>query len=724
MADRRMQTATPSSGGRQEERRVLYSILRDIWDLGSSKKYINLLQCGVQPDNWRRRLRTFQRFRDILESDSEMSRLAHRLFDYEDPDAGPARVMLLSATPYKMYTMHHEAEAEDHYADFIRTLRFLFDNAERTERFEELLRRYRDCLLDHAEDHQALLPIKDRIQEELRGVMVRNERFRQVEAPDGMVTETFGSPRLDPAEVGEYAHLKRVSQEVDTYDFLQYWKSAPYLMSFMDSGYKAKQRIEEHLERTPAGEPPSPQLAESLRRASLRAADVEAYKPIEPKNARMRVMMEDMLEEQQSWRLLWMPPSLPYYRPGGPYREVEHKEVTKSLVFSSWRLVPRVIAMLMSYEAERRMIGDCEHSYSDLLEERRPLLLFRAEDGHPQNLASLALFYPCVTLARAIDPCRLASSIPGGNGPPERVELLGEAARKVRRLLRGAGIEVVHGTGESRRERDDLWRSMLALDRAGDRSVFEGAVGRWFGTDDEDLAWTGMVAGRKGETGAGWNLHVEQARQAFEEDPAARTVSDETVNHLARLAIASPAVTALRALLRSARPQGQKEAVHALAGAARIAMGFRSRFNQPWAMELIRSDDPSEPYWWRVLRYCEDGNLQAVMDEYAHVLCETEGLARETPAMIHDTMAEHISSVLSIRAANLTYDTFDERATVPDPKPRMRCHFALRLGDDREVATAETGMRRNVVRNAFNSPFHPFALATTSIGQEGLDFHL
>lgn len=32
--------------------------------------------------------------------------------------------------------------------------------------------------------------------------------------------------------------------------------------------------------------------------------------------------------------------------------------------------------------------------------------------------------------------------------------------------------------------------------------------------------------------------------------------------------------------------------------------------------------------------------------------------------------------------------------------------------------------RKDVVRSAFNSPFRPFILATTSIGQEGLDFHL
>lgn len=36
----------------------------------------------------------------------------------------------------------------------------------------------------------------------------------------------------------------------------------------------------------------------------------------------------------------------------------------------------------------------------------------------------------------------------------------------------------------------------------------------------------------------------------------------------------------------------------------------------------------------------------------------------------------------------------------------------------------QTVQRVNNIRNAFNSPFRPFVLATTSIGQEGLDFHL
>ena len=54
-------------------------------------------------------------------------------------------------------------------------------------------------------------------------------------------------------------------------------------------------------------------------------------------------------------------------------------------------------------------------------------------------------------------------------------------------------------------------------------------------------------------------------------------------------------------------------------------------------------------------------------------------------------------------------------------KFQMRGRFAMRLADyrDEEGAVARLGG----VRDAFNSPFRPFVLATTSVGQEGLDFH-
>jgi Helicase conserved C-terminal domain len=53
---------------------------------------------------------------------------------------------------------------------------------------------------------------------------------------------------------------------------------------------------------------------------------------------------------------------------------------------------------------------------------------------------------------------------------------------------------------------------------------------------------------------------------------------------------------------------------------------------------------------------------------------------------------------------------------------RMRSHFALRFGEEkRDDGRGEN--RKEHVRKAFNSPFWPFVLATTSVGQEGLDFH-
>jgi hypothetical protein len=60
----------------------------------------------------------------------------------------------------------------------------------------------------------------------------------------------------------------------------------------------------------------------------------------------------------------------------------------------------------------------------------------------------------------------------------------------------------------------------------------------------------------------------------------------------------------------------------------------------------------------------------------------------------------------------------------------MHIRFAMRFGDepnDEESAQAagdeNAGTRKERVRAAFNSPFWPFVLATTSVGQEGLDFH-
>jgi hypothetical protein len=52
----------------------------------------------------------------------------------------------------------------------------------------------------------------------------------------------------------------------------------------------------------------------------------------------------------------------------------------------------------------------------------------------------------------------------------------------------------------------------------------------------------------------------------------------------------------------------------------------------------------------------------------------------------------------------------------------MRVRYAMRFGKQ-EAEDGGEPTREDLVRAAFNSPFWPFVMATTSVGQEGLDFH-
>ena len=53
------------------------------------------------------------------------------------------RVLMLSATPYKMYTIAGEPGEEDHYRDFLETVGFLFGREEPKEELRESLNELR-----------------------------------------------------------------------------------------------------------------------------------------------------------------------------------------------------------------------------------------------------------------------------------------------------------------------------------------------------------------------------------------------------------------------------------------------------------------------------------------------------------------------------------------------------------------------------------------------------
>ena len=141
---------------------------------------------------------------------------------------------------------------------------------------------------------------------------------------------------------------------------------------------------------------------------------------------------------------------------------------------------------------------------------------------------------------------------------------------------------------------------------------------------------------------------------------------------------------------------------------------------------MVRGMNGAEPYWRRVLEYCAAGCLQSVLDEYVHMLIESEGLI-ETPT-INASAQLADQNRFSCRAtggyARPRLDSaFQASGRLTIDSQRARARFAMRYGDERGGEREETQLRKEAVRAAFNSPFWPFILATTSIGQEGLDFH-
>lgn len=658
----------------------------------------------------------FQRFKDLLDADNDMANLARHLFNYPG-----AKSLLLSATPYKMYTLHGEVGDEDHYRDFIRTVQFLMPDPQEVEAFQQDLTRYRTeiCRVG-SRGPEALREAKTAVESRLRQVMVRTERLSVSLTPDGMLAESRSDlGGLAPADLRAFAVVDRIARNLNAGDAVEYWKSAPYLLNIMDrEGYLLKRAFVKQVEGPGAAELAS--ILNDTQEHLLSWRAIKKYRQVDPGNAKLRTLLRRTVE-RGAWRLLWVPASWPYYAVSeGPYADRDLDGFTKALVFSSWQMVPKAIAMLVSYEAERlaaRAYSD-DAAYDDRIS---PPLRFPQHDGRRfPGMNALVPIYPCWTLATRIDPA--ATGLPGK--PPTLDQVKGAVGDQVRRLL--APVLEEHG-GDRQGPADErwYWAALALLDQRYARSEVEP----WLDETGE-LSWES--AAPRGEADQGeshFDEHVNHFWECFCGDVELGRAPDDLTEVLTSVALASPGVAALRALLRVTGGSGA-DSPQLLTAAARVAMGFRTLFSLPDAIMIVRGlrgRHEESRYWESLLDYCTDGNLQAVVDEYAHMLNEAVHAGDGAPGPTALRLAEEMQAALSVRSVNLS---FDEIRIRPDgtglslKDRRLRCRLALRFGDGRdEENPGGEPTRADSVRRAFNSPFRPFVLASTSVGQEGLDFH-
>lgn len=186
-------------------------------------------------------------------------------------------------------------------------------------------------------------------------------------------------------------------------------------------------------------------------------------------------------------------------------------------------------------------------------------------------------------------------------------------------------------------------------------------------------------------------------------DTEIRNIPKNAEEVLAEMAIGSPAMC----LYRTFRRIGDRDAKQ---HAEEVAKELIKMFNNRQGIAAVTTNCKSHSnYFQNVVDYCIMGNLQAVLDEFVHMIGE-----RRKPDYIVERMIESFASAIP-QPVN-TIQTFGT-----DKKFSMRKHFAVDFGSSRQ--TEKDVNSATNIRSAFNSPFRPFVLASTSVGQEGLDFH-
>ena len=667
----------------------------------------------------------FQRFKYLLDEDNEFALLAQELFNFQDVGGRHAKVLLLSATPYKMYTVQGE-EGENHYEDFLRTIRFLLNGqGGEPHTLETAIGQYRRSFMNWNYDefsHQKLYRAKAEIETILRKVMVRTERLAVSKNRNGMLTETcIAHDQIRPGDLTAFVHLDRIANHLGAEDQTEYWKSSAYPLNLME-GYKLKRKFEEAYKRT--SDSGLYALLEKAHLHLLNWQDIQKYLEIDPGNARLRALL-NLTIESDNWRLLWLPPNLPYYLPEGPFANVPERGWTKSLIFSAWKIVPKVIAVSLSYEAERRILSQeqPDFNYEELTDKRKPLLRFAISKERKSGMSVFSLIYPCITLAKEIDPLAIAKRS-GSSHLSSSFYMLEKTKLVIRRLLTRI-IETIQIDDSGPIDESWYWIAPLLLDRHFHSKTLES----WFKTNDPSLAWKNMLKpGSDEDDDSGFADHIREFSGFLDPNIRMGRQPSDLLDVLARIAIASPAVVVLRSLLRVTGTGRVSPSI--LAAAAQAGLGFRTLFNQPDTIILLQSlskDIPDEEkiYWRSILAYSLQGNLQATLDEYLHVLAESLGLAGHDPDESANKIGSTLRQALSLRPPSLRFDEINldkTDQTIKIVPHSIRCRYALRFGDEKGE-TYETGSRDTDVRVAFNSPFRPFVLATTSIGQEGLDFH-
>ena len=587
----------------------------------------------------------FQRFRHLLvdDPDSEAASLARALFDWERPESGEhARVLLLSATPYRALTVAGDGGDDDHHEDFLATVRFLADSHAPADELRGLLREYQRGLYgDAPEASEQLRTIRVDIEALLTRYIARTERIGAAGQHDAMLRHVprIASPTpARPAPIPARAGRRPRAGSARRHRAVEERPISPELPRRLQAAQPLRRGVQGG--RPGSGARGSAQHDEGRLARSREAAGLRGRRSRRAAHARAR-----QGRDRQRGMAVAVDPALnALLRARGRVRTSGAKGLHKAARLL--RVARRPACSGRPAQLPRRAAARARSR--PRARRTRQSAGQASATGSPSrsgrtNGAPACQRSHCSTRRRrsptVADPRAFAIDHREG----AIAELLTWAREQIAPLL----DRLPPGAAEGDVDERWYWAAPLMLDALVD----------WWAHPDLAAEWTDWDK-RASAQDSRWQEHVELARSAADGtlEPTLGRRPDDLPDVLARFAIGGPGTLALRALTRvTGLPASSLDARLA------AARGSRGRFadcstrpRQPrcCAPAARRREDT---YWREVMRHCIDGCLQAVLDEHAHVLMESEGATNEPAEEAAATVADAMIRALALRASRVNY---------------------------------------------------------------------
>lgn len=357
-------------------------------------------------------------------------------------------------------------------------------------------------------------------------------------------------------------------------------------------------------------------------------------------NARINRLYKKLFDEEQQHRLLFIPPSgksssIPIdgatMKLSGVY--AGKRGLSKRLFFSDYRMTPKSLSALITYEAERRVMNDLEEKYLGKRCQGYKNIKDKEHKEEYRESIKFDLF---------------DNSEAGGKESCSKLSItLNDLMKNPKTELEDKNILA------SKLFHHDRDTSIPGKLRKG--SVYDYAMFRR-GRNDQELG-----------------------DQEFKYDTAVKKLCEAYYGYMCR-----------------------KSSLRVILAYYDLGCEESGKKGQPSIFEAI-------------LKYGEQGCIWDVLEEYS-VYCRCAGASNT------NSFTDSFKSVMDIQFHTVKADTNDNSRC--SSRQDMNTDFATGhfYGDRSTNGSAAKTLENKIIR--FNSPFWPFQFITTSIGQEGFDFHV